>query len=412
MNQTATIRFWTPQRVKRISWTVLFSLTISHLIVLRSDTFSTSSVKRGDFPAFYSGAVIISSDTPEKLYDERLQSTIQNRHWPSLNNTYLPFAYPPFWAIILSPLSNFSPGVAKLIYTVVMFLCLILTSSLCTHLIESVKKNPFTFFVLLLSFGPILSGLAASQNVTLSMLLYSGGILFLLKNTKQGELSAGVLFGLWFFKPHFALLTLFFLLLSRCYRPILGALLPCTVFYLLSANIFGASWPTTWLEAAKSFSSRDLSNNQFQMVSIRGAGSALESILSTHGFSSTIVPVSALLLWLIIFLLTSLRFYKVSRISPLQERQKAFEDALYLLGPALVLLSPHALYYDFGLCAISIARYLKLKNDKEISILLGGLVIMFLLTLSREEFLVQPMFLFAFFGYFFVYRQHSKPDSA
>lgn len=399
-------RVFTYSRSYRLSIAIAISLLAANIIVAFRDTEETSSVRRGDFPAFYAAAVIFSSGKQANLYNEALQRDVQNQFFPALNGSFLPYAYPPFVAIILSPLAKLSPLLAKGIYTVMMIIFLGLTSIVMTKLLHRHPRDAIIIFAVLFSFGPVLSGVSAAQNISISMMLYAVACLMIARKGKHNEFLSGLVLGFWLFKPSFVPLVLFFALFGACFSLLLGALVPAALYYALGAVEFGWSWPTEWLSIARNFSKQDLITNCFQMVSIRGFTHAL---LQTFPFTFSFrfgISLAGLLLALLIFSLTAYRFLLVLRLT--EARQQALEELFFLLGPAITLLTPHALYYDLGLCLLPCFRYLSVKTDKETFLVIIALLVMFLLALTRDMFPVSPMFVFALWCYFFTYQQVTK----
>lgn len=399
-------RVFTYSRSYRLSIAIAIALLAANVIVAFRDTKETSSVRRGDFPAFYAAAVIFSSGKQDHLYDEALQRDVQNHFFPALQGSFLPYAYPPFVAIILSPLAKLSPLTAKGVYTVIMIIFLGLTSVVITKLLHRHPRDAVIIFAIIFSFGPVLSGVSAAQNISISMMLYALACLIISRKGKYSEFLAGLALGFWLFKPSFAPLLLFLALFGGCFSLLLGALIPAALYYALGAIEFGWSWPAEWLSAARNFSKQDLITNCFQMVSIRGFTHA---ILQTFPFTFTLrfgINLAGLFLALIIFSLTAYRFLLVLRLKA--TRQNALKELFFLLGPAVILLTPHALYYDLGLCLIPCFHYLSVKTDKASFLLIIALLVMFLLALTRDMFPVSPMFVFAYWCYFFTYQRVTK----
>ncbi|MCC6221382.1 MAG: DUF2029 domain-containing protein [Deltaproteobacteria bacterium] len=395
-------RFWTKGRLARICVCLLIGFFLALFIAHYADRTKTTSITRGDFPAFYAAAVLAKYDA-KNLYDASAQQKIENHYWPSLSGSYYFFSYPPYVAVILSPLAKLNAHQAKAVYFAIMFVALIAS----TYLVSSPQLNftraPFVTFTVFLFFGPVLSGLAAGQNITLSMLCYVGFLYFWSLDSKRGSILAGLCLGLWMFKPHFALLPLFFSLLSRRRASIaLGAMIPAIFYYALAASLSGFYWPVSWLNAVSDFAAKDYIANRHQMVSLF---SIIDIFVTSIGFESDFHSFLKILSAVMALLLVALVGKLVLRANGLEagrERSEREMDIACLLGPAVVILSPHVLYYDLGLCLIPLSRSVDLRDDRNINLLILLWALMLTLSMTREFFSIQPMFLFGLGSFIFL----------
>ncbi|OVE79933.1 hypothetical protein BVY02_01895 [bacterium J17] len=350
-----------------------------------SDVNQKGSLARGDFPAFYAAAKIVSLGQIDRLYDFNLQQEIQAEIWPSLSDSFLSFAYPPYFAILLSPLAEFSPATAKVVYCAVLFLALLVSVKIAAELFPIVKANFFVSFVAVLSFAPILGGLLAGQNSSLSLLLYLIAIWGTKRGDRVGETSAGIALGFWLFKPHFALLALIPFIWARRYRVLLGACLPAIGFYLISAWNAGLSWPLWWLGTASEFSSLDNDANAHQMLSLSAVLPLLASKFFYFDDVQAIATTAAYLFSLGLVLYFSLSFAK------LRDFQAERYRLLLLLGSLIVLCSPHTMYYDLGLCLPALFLFFDPSKAKQISYFVIIWLLVFLFSMFKGDFLFSPL---------------------
>lgn len=401
--------FWSESRVKRISTATLLALVISVAITGFSDREARSLLLRGDFPAFYSAGVIVSRGLSHRLYDPVLQQQVENSFWPSLEKEYYAYAYPPYVAWLLSPLAHLGPFPAKALYTVIMLLFLATAVYLSTRIVPSLRDSFLPAFVLFLSFAPVFTAVIGGQNVALSMLLYVAAIYALDRWQTKGELLAGILLGLLLFKPHYGLCIAFFLLLSGSFRVILGMALPALGYFALGILTSGLSWPVSWFHAVCAFAEQDFLANQHQMVSFTGVFRALGSICGPC--PSTLLYFLALLCSIAVVLLTGVRFWRISRTSATQGFGSPLIPALLLLAPTIVLVSPHTLFYDLGICLIPLAMLCPLDTDRRMNTALAIWVIILLLGLAKAHLPIQPMALFGVFAYALVFIETRSTSS-
>ncbi len=386
---------WTKSRKQKLYFSLILGITLSCLIVWLKDDIATSSLKRGDFPAFYAAAEIIYSGRAADLYRPEVQREVENVHWASLNGTYYAFAYPPYVALLLSPLALLSALQAKVLFTILLVLSLAGAAVVLRRLRP--EATTFELFIAMLCFAPIFSAVPAGQNTSLGILLYALSIYFASKRTHWGEVLAGVALGLWLFKPNFALIALGFVFLGGRYRMLLGAMLPAFVYYVAGVLVLGFDWPKEWVEAIANFAKLDLIFNRHQMVSLSGVADAIVHSLELGPRASVVVYSSLFLLGLVVFATTAFQFM----LFVTKKRSGAhLEHALYLLAPAVILLSPHTLYYDLGFLAVPFARYQKVTTDRDFHWLFILFFIVFVLTFLKQIFPIQPLAALAVGGYF------------
>jgi hypothetical protein len=157
---------------------LLISGAVAVVVMGALDTRQTTAVRRGDFPAFWSLAVIASGDQANRLYDTELQREIQNKAWPSLNGEVLPAAYPPYLAYVLQPVASLDPSTARWLWTVASVLLMYVGVIILVSLNRRITWKPWMVFVLLMMFSPILRGVIGGQFLPIST--FSIALCFLL----------------------------------------------------------------------------------------------------------------------------------------------------------------------------------------------------------------------------------------
>lgn len=351
--------FWDAKRRTRISFAILAALSVAVFVQLKNPT---SSVSRGDFPAFYAAAYLVSHGRGAELYSETAQAQIENQFWPELNGTYLSYSYPPFVATILSPLAHFSPPVAKIIFSLCMLFCLW----------RAVDKS-LRAFAYCVTFAPILMSITAGQNTALSMLLFATSSALYVKNTRRSDFFCGLALGLWLFKPHFVFVAALMLLSSGRPRIFLGIFVVACLYYVLGAFVLGWEWPIVWFHAAKHFAVLDLIANGHQMVSLFPV---MELFLSPNigvmagGFLSIV-----LIFW--------------------TAKKRRFQ----LIAPGVVLAAGHVLFYDLGLSLIGCLQSFRISSDIRFLIAIAFSTFVFALSMIRTALPISPLVIAAIIFY-------------
>jgi hypothetical protein len=361
-------------------------------VIYARDTEARSFIHRGDFAGFYGAAVLAERGELESLYSDRLQRDVQNEFWPSLKGRYLYFAYPPYVALILSPLAKLGPLQAKFVFTGLMFVALLISIALASQFAPIFKKNYLATAAFFVLFLPVSYGTVGGQNIALSMLLYSAAILSLHRGGKWAEVICGLCLGLWIFKPHFGVMLIFLFLCARAWRVVATACFVALLYYLLGAFTFGFTWPLEWIPVAKEFAVRDIAVNQEKFVSLAGVVQAFATWWGANELWTKVATGIASVVSILLFLWTAFQFSKASKIGGVEEKRIALQELLILAGPVIVLASPHTMYYDVGICVIACARFLELQTLRSFAIGLFALALIFVVTMFKGYLPFQPLF--------------------
>ena len=383
---------------KRLLVAILLGISLSLPLAWIFDVSNKSALKRGDFPAFYAAAKVVNLGEGAQLYNEELQREIQNYAWPNLEGSYFAFAYPPSFAFFLSPLGYLSPLVAKSLY-----LGILLVATWCAYLLtlkiapELEQKRLITFSAFFL-FAPLLHGTLSGQNGALSLLFYITIVWLLSNREKPQTVLAGVVLGLWCFKPQFGVLG--FLLLSPLFNwhLALGFFFGAGFHFMISALVSGWGWLANWIIAATKFATVDAIVNGFQGVSIPGALEVLGTLLPVSpGISGLNISISIIsaAVGALIFLGLAVSMYQMRETVD----QK---NLLMLLGPTLLICSPHAQYYDLGLLVLPWLLLLSSQDPRSGQKLVVLYIICFVLTLTREFFPLSPFVVFPLGSYIYI----------
>lgn len=372
-------------RVNRVLIAIAISLLLATVAASITETSPDSAILRGDFPAFYTMAVVAHEGSGERLYDLAFQQEIQARYWPSLSTSVLPIAYPAFMAIPLLPLAHLSPQMARISWIICM---LIATLGAVWMMIKSFS-NLLTFrwqtAVACLSFFPLFAGIIGGQAIGVSLLLLAAITRFSVKQSMAGQIVVGLLAGLWMFKPHYALAVVWALLLQRQGWALLSWAITSVALWLVGAHVGGLHWLEHWLAFVEQFSHIDLLTNSDQMTGVvpflfsivkrlAGTEHLPERVwTSVSLFSSTLIPLTLLAI-----------HQAISRLPSSNPR------TLHLLiAPILLLLAPAANFYDLALLLVPLSATISPCRARDVRVLTAIIALGALVLLSRE---------FGFFG--------------
>ena len=206
------------------------------------------------------------------------------------------------------------------------------------------------------------------QNAALSVLFYAMVVVY----SRSNPLLAGIAVGLWMFKPHFALTVLLCLLLSGRVSAILWSGVVVALLLILATGIFGTGWPSQWVTAVIGFSQPDYRANGHQMISFMGAAaSIMQNAPKLLPTAAVAIRAQAVLASGLVLLNTALHFFHARRQA---HNPGQWLRAAALLGPTIVLVSPHTLFYDSAMCLVSLAL-VPATSVRVVVILIGAAVL-------------------------------------
>ena len=111
---------------------------------------------------------------------------------------------------------------------------------------------------------------------------------------------------------------------------------------------------------------------------------------------------------LLIFLYVARRFVGL-------KTDESLYKPLLILGPTIILVSPHTLYYDLGIpmvsCAACFSASLSGSNDRAINGLFVLNLLVFAFTVAKNSLPVQPLFFIAAGCFAYVWFSNSKVSS-
>lgn len=356
---------------------------------------------QGDFPSFYAAAKIMNDGMADRLYSGTLQRELQHRYWPYIEKYYIYFPYPPYFASLLSPLAKFPPAEAKAIWDSLMILCTIASLVIGSRTAPLLKRNPLAAAAFMLSFWPFMMALLGSQNIALGMLLYALVLWTFSLNRPSAHYLCGIALGLWLFKPHYPVILFCFFLAAGYFRIAAGFLFVALIYYGIAAHAIRWDWPAYWSMAVQWFAEENARVGAGKMVSLLGFTRAFSAFF---GFSAPAAEIIGHALPLGLGAWMLYQFWKAGRL-PDQTKSGRMLDLIALSGPAMILISPHTLFYDIGICLFSCARFVHLKTDRSISLLILLQVFMILCVTVRMTVPFQPLFFMVLGTFFFIQKK-------
>jgi hypothetical protein len=172
----------------------------------------------------------------------------------------------------------------------------------------------------------------------LTPLLVLALCLALLASTRGHDLLAGVCLGALWIKPQYALplIALFALARPRVAKPVLVA---AALAYFAGAWVYGWAWPVTYLQQLPRFHHVDQRVNALHSIGLLGVSEALLGAGTGRAIAlgCAMMAVTALVALLVL------------------RRTRALDLRIAALLPLVILLEPHAMYYDAGLLVPSFA---------------------------------------------------------
>jgi hypothetical protein len=294
-----------------------------------------------DFPVFYSSGELVWIGDGHLLYDLDTQIEVQAWLWQD-EGKFILYAYPPVLAGVYAPISTLDYRVAYLIHTAAMVGALVLSVRLLSSLVPLLgePRHRLAAVAFALAYFPMLVGTFIGQNTPLVVLGLSAVWWGL---AHQRDTLAGVAAGLLLLKPQYGVPVLGLVFLARYWHALIAALVSAVALAVVSIAVSGIGWFGAWWGLVSSLSTVDMGGNVAKEVSILGIA---ESVLGAGSTAARVVWVIALV-GIVPAVVWRLRGHV--RLDPI---------SLSLVPPMLLLIAPHALYYDSGMLLVSVAALL------------------------------------------------------
>jgi len=277
-----------------------------------------------DFLVFWSASSMARTGDPASVYDfqkfYKVEQTIAN--YPN------PWVYPPTYLLMVLPLSLL-PYLPSFIVWIVSTCCIYL------FVIKRIAPHPITPW-LALAYPGTFQNIVHGQNGFLSTALLGGGLLLL----DNFPLTAGILFGLLSYKPHFAIFVPIALAAGKYWKALAAMFVSSVCFILLSGFAFG--W-RTWVAFYKNISLPIMILLQEKSLWIKMPTTFASFLLA--GFNPSLAGAFHGFVMFGAVIIVAWIWYK--------------EGPLYIRGSALIsgilLFTPYAYYYDLSLLALPLA---------------------------------------------------------
>lgn len=281
-----------------------------------------------DLPAFIGAGRMVLSGEVAALYDLDAQARAQADLLPA--GSVLPFAYPPFVAVLYAPLAAVPYLAAYVLHTVGQLGAVAAAVALAARRLPRIARYWWSAAAAAMLFYPLARAAFGGQNTAMS-LLCAAGAFAVVGETRGDDLRRGMWLGLWLFKPQLALPVIAGVALRRPW--VLAGAAPVALgWWALGAAVAGPGWPAWWLrEGALPFLPRDRPLN--------------------GGWSMSVWDVAAgwgggeVAGWLAVVVIAALACALAWR------RPAVAVPVLAALAP---LGAPHALFYDAGLAILAL----------------------------------------------------------
>ncbi|MGY6500160.1 MAG: glycosyltransferase family 87 protein [Acidimicrobiales bacterium] len=324
-------------RLRTYPLAVIGSILAAVIVVVATSGGADSLAGRlgGDFPQFYGAGTIILDGDADRLYDLDRQLEAQA---PFLDDGGILFAYPAAFAVPYVALASVDYRLAYLVHTLAMMGLLAAAFMVARDLVPVLadRRHRLAAFAFALSFPPMFIGVTLGQNTALT-LLAGVGVWWCLD--RRRDVVAGLITGLMFVKPQYAVVIAGLLVVARRWSSVAAAVVAAVGVWLVSAAVAGLGWTTEWIDLVRSLSETDGGTNLHNEVSWLGLAEVALGSGSPTALALALVASAAtvgVLLW---------------RISC---RPVLDAHTVALVPPVMLLVAPHALYYDAGLLLVSL----------------------------------------------------------
>lgn len=302
---------------------------------------------RADFPGFYAAAKLVWQ-APSKLYAYGDQLAIQKAIDDRIGDSILPFAYPPFTAVVLMPLGWLPFRASFAAMTLANAMLLALTLKLLIQRLE-LEKDQTTWLLLsaFCNFG--VHSVMLQGQTSLIVLLFLTAFMFSLRSGRQSW--AGCWAGAIFFKPQLLAVPFIVLFFQRLWRGLAIAATVVTILVVFSLILVGAEGIGEYLHLLKFYGTTE-----------SGFGSYPRDMHNLRALVQYSVPFEyALYLWLVLAVPVAMATMWMNA----QTRANESSGLHLWIGNfmAIMLLTPHLYPHDLALLIVPTALVLKLRGD-------------------------------------------------
>lgn len=243
-------RFFLPRWLPLCHLSLLIVTLWSWSVVLRTQTTILGYVFKRDFSSVYVGAQIVAEGQGPQLYNLELQRRSMDADiLPYRRYTLLPFIYPGYVAVLLSPLARFSLSTAFLFWTAINFVILAWIARRLIWERFASRRLRLAVLVAFLIWIPLQLTLSHGQMGLVCVLGFTEAMTSL---QARRQWQAGFWLALGLMKPQLMVLPLFSLALWRCWRTLASfAAVVITVLGISFAKL--GFWITAYLRFLAAF---------------------------------------------------------------------------------------------------------------------------------------------------------------
>jgi hypothetical protein len=327
-----------------------------------------------DFPAFYTGGLLLRQPDLHSMYDLDRQQALQNAILPG--HSLSAYVNPPHYAFVAAPFSLLPYAWAFALWSSMMMIAFLAAVLLLRSRLPQLQ-TPMGGWVIALAVlsPPVYFALSAGQNTGLSLLLHVGILLALIQ---RRDVLAGVLIALGMYKPQLFVVLLPLLLLAGRWRVLVSFGIGASFLGILTLLFFGWNTIANWIML--------LSSPAYQFEEVRQAAKMFSwQPVMLLLFGST--TVGKAIGWMCaLAVLVGLCMIWRRGVGDLPLRY-----ALTLLG--IVLIGPHLPVYDLALLIlptlIIVDRLLQLPSSEYLGLRVS-LLALFTLSLFAANVQLRP----------------------
>ncbi len=319
----------------------------------------------GDFPAFYGAGRLVLEGQSQDIWDWGEQSRIQRAYLDTgpEGASILPFPYAPHVALAFASIAWMPYRLAYAVSWVVMFLLVVVSVRGVVRLFPSLRPWTVPILAATLTFMPVFKAASGGQ---VDAAVLAATVWMFVAWQDDREVLAGVLIGLATFKPQYGLLLLALAVVRGHWRSVVAAAVTTGATYVVGAVMLSVDWPLRWLDATRIVDQGNAVSNLWNSVS-------LVEILRVSAPAGTVLAI--------------ILGVGVSVLAWRRVRGAPDVAVLALVGPWMLIVSPHAYTYGLGLLLPTVA-YLLAKLGRPAlrplsAVWLVGAVVPFHTPLSR-----------------------------
>ncbi|MEJ5256161.1 MAG: glycosyltransferase family 87 protein [Acidimicrobiales bacterium] len=319
---------------------LLAALVIAFAVVIVSGSGSTTASGRlgGDYPSFYAAGRLLIEDR-SALYDPAAQARAQQGLFgDDIDGGQLYFAYPPYDAVPYAALALLPYRLSYALHTILMVAALVGALWLVRPLTALVDRLFEQAVLASLLFYPLFKGVTGGQNTAVTLLLVA---VFARAIWDGRDVLAGLAVAGLLFKPQYAVPLVVVLVVTRRWRSLGAVAAGGVLAYLAGAALQGWGWVRAWLDQVSWLAQVDAPANAHNAISFLGVAEAV------WGFGAPAAQVVGWGLAAATMGLVGWLWWRADRA--------AVPALVAVTVPALLLVAPHAIYYDGGLVVLALA---------------------------------------------------------